>query len=629
MKKLFLTACLLVAGLTLSLYGQFSPVAETQAVTYIPITIAQAGGGGGCGNIVAASAAARVSGTAPLYVALDASGTTSVGITTKPFHDIEYTWGFGDTGAGSWAAGSGLGSNSKNVAYGPMAGHIFETPGTYSVTLSAYDGTSNCDATPITITVADPDSTYASTTVCVGNSAPTAGVGGCPSGAAVATSADFDAVLSAQVTAGKRRILFKRGDTFVASTGVTITATGPGTIGAYGSGAVPQVNVTGSQGDNPIIEFGNSSTVLQKDWRVMDLSFSLNNSAEAIGMGGGFDQVTILRVTARACGDACIFYNSAVLNVGANPHLFDQAAVVDCDLAEPESWGLFFNAKNFFIAGNTINSATGSHTLRISIGINGAISNNTLGPNGLGSAGTHVLKLHAAPYGSATDGVPINTATQKIVISYNSLQPGNNSTNNWTMAIDPQDDAENERIQDVIVEANTFLAGTNTGLSISLQAVDATIRNNVSNNTGGADGCFIEVNRRSTAAPAPTGIKLYNNSLYTNSNNLNGSDTPFIVIRSNVATGGITAKNNLGYAPGVSGTPLMFLDQGSGNTLANNSSNAQTKTNPNYTTNPPVTLGNYKPTSGYSLGAGASVPNFHDPFRVLWAPTWDIGAVKH
>lgn len=596
---------------------------EAGAAVYLPIYITSAGGG--CANIDPDIVAARTSGTAPLYVAFDASATTDSGVTSRPFHDLEYNWDFGDTGAGTWTLGTRGGSNSKNAAQGPIAGHVFETPGSYTVELDVFDGTNTCPAT-VGITVADPDVTYSGTkTVCFSTSGTFTG---CPAGATQTTSSDFDAALSSCVATTKR-CLFRRTETFNASAQVTITATGPGTIGAYGSGALPIVNVTSNLGDNPVIEFGSSSTVNQKDWRVMDLSFTLNSSAEAVGMGGGFDQVTLLRLTARSCGDACIFYNSAVLNVGSNPHLFDQAAVVDCDLAQPESWGLFLNASNFAVMGNKINSATGSHSLRISIAINGVISNNELGPNGVGSAGNHVLKLHGPPFGSATDGVPSGTATRKVVVSYNKLTPGNNSTNNWTMAIDPQDDAENERIQDIVVEYNAFTAGTNTGMSISLQGVNVSIRGNVSNTTGAADGVFINIERRSNAAPAPTGVTIFNNSFYTSTANVNSSDTPFILIRSDVASGGVTTRNNLGYSPNASGTPLMILDQGSGNTADHNTINSQMKTNPNYTTVPPVLLGDYKPTSGYALGAGASVPNWHDALGIAWSPTWDIGAIKH
>lgn len=578
-----------------------------------------------CGNIVPSLVLARNTGVAPLFVMADASGTTDTTV-PKPFHDATYTYDYGDPGAGTWAAGARPGTNSKNASWGPMGGHVFETAGSYTITLTIYDGTNTCQTTA-GVTVSDPDTVFSGTnTTCVSTSG---NFTGCPAGANQVTSSDFRATLAANVTSGKRT-LYRKTESFTASSNVIVTATGPGLVGAYGTGAAPIVTMTGSVGSQPILRFGNTTTVNQKDWRVMDLSFVGNGNAEALGLGGGFDQLTFLRIKARSCNDACIFFNSAVLNVAASPHLFDQAAVIDSDLAEPQSWALYFNAKNFMIAGNTLDSATGSHTLRISIGIWGQITNNTLGPNGVGTAGNHVLKLHAPPFGSATDGVPAGTRSEKVVIGYNKLTPGNNTTNNWTMAIDPQDSAEDERLANIIIEGNAFTAGTNTVEAIEIQAVDASIRNNVMNGTGGACGCFLEVAQRSSAAPQPSGIIVSNNSMYTNSNNLNASDTPFIQIDSTTATGGVVAKNNLGYAPGVAGTPLMFRDQGSGNTKTNNSSDAQTKINPNLTTNPPLVIGDYKITVGsYAIGTGTSVTNWYDAVRIGWQPTWDIGAVKH
>ena len=554
--------------------------------------------------------ATRTSGVAPLMVSFDASGTTSP-LTTRPFHDVEYRWDFGDTASGFWATGSRPGTSSRNSATGPIAAHVFETPGTYTIAVTGVDGT-NTSACSLQVVVASPDTVFAgSSTICfsaAGNFT------GCPSGSTNVTTSDFDTAINSY-KGTNRRLLFHRGETFTASSSASITVTGPGLIGAYGTGALPQINASGSFGNSPIVVFGNSSSVTQKDWRVMDLSFNGNNSAEAIGMSGGFDQVTILRVNATNCGDACIFFNSAVLNVNAKPHLFDQAAIVDSTVTDPSSWGVFFNGKNFAIMGNTIdNQLHGSHVLRISIAINGVVSNNTLANNGPGSAGTHVLKLHGPPWGSATDGVPVNTATSKVVVSDNKLSPGNASTNNWTFSLDPQDSAENEHITDVIVERNQFAGGSNTSLCISMQAIDVTVRNNLANTTGsGAGGTFIEVDKRSSGAPAPNRIAIYNNTAYSSANNID-SGSAFIVVTSSTTSGGATVKNNLGYAPNAS-SPAMV--SGSNAVASNNSTNAQLKTNPGFASSLLSAVTNFQVlSSSYAKGTGTTVPVFSDFFRV-------------
>ena len=82
--------------------------------------------------------ASRSSGVAPLSVFFDTTGTVS-STTTKPFHDIEYRWNFGETsgpGAGTWNQGSRPGKSSRNLATGPLAAHVYEMPGTYTVTVA-------------------------------------------------------------------------------------------------------------------------------------------------------------------------------------------------------------------------------------------------------------------------------------------------------------------------------------------------------------------------------------------------------------------------------------------------------------------------------------------------------------
>src|SRR3990172_2937982 len=83
------------------------------------------------GSITPSLESARTSGVAPLAVFFDATGTTATG-TNHPFHELEYRWDFGDLASGNWRT-TGL---PKNKAMGPVAAHVFETPGTYPVTLT-------------------------------------------------------------------------------------------------------------------------------------------------------------------------------------------------------------------------------------------------------------------------------------------------------------------------------------------------------------------------------------------------------------------------------------------------------------------------------------------------------------
>ncbi|MBP7822680.1 MAG: hypothetical protein KA034_02610, partial [Candidatus Moranbacteria bacterium] len=93
----------------------------------------------------------RTSGVAPLSVFFDASGTTA-STTTLPFHELDYSWNFGDDDTATWTYGTRPGVNKKNRAYGPESAHVFEPTsfpddctGTpckiFTVTLTVYDGT--------------------------------------------------------------------------------------------------------------------------------------------------------------------------------------------------------------------------------------------------------------------------------------------------------------------------------------------------------------------------------------------------------------------------------------------------------------------------------------------------------
>ncbi len=145
---------------------------------------------------------------APCGVHFDATGTTWGGHSkVEADLDLEYRWDFGDPSC----SGDGLFEASGqrcNEARGFVAAHLYETPGTYSVTLCVADGAEGaCRSTDVV--VSDPDMVYPGTqTVCVSNNGDHSG---CPAGARrVSSQSDFDAALSAHLGANKR-VLFHRG----------------------------------------------------------------------------------------------------------------------------------------------------------------------------------------------------------------------------------------------------------------------------------------------------------------------------------------------------------------------------------------------------------------------------------
>jgi len=71
--------------------------------------------------------------------------------------------------SGLWTSTPGMPNLRRNVASGPVAAHVFDTPGTYTVCVTAFDG-ANSERTSIQITVTDPNTVFAANTLCVGAS---------------------------------------------------------------------------------------------------------------------------------------------------------------------------------------------------------------------------------------------------------------------------------------------------------------------------------------------------------------------------------------------------------------------------------------------------------------------------
>lgn len=350
-------------------------------------------------------AASRTSCTAPCYIHFDATGTTDAD-TTKPFHDLLYQWSFGDTSAGNWGNGANT-SLPKNGAFGPVAAHLYETAGTFTVTLQVGDGTNTVKNSSITITVASANTTFSATTVCIAASTlPVAGSGGCPSGAAVATNSDFAAECATQLAAGKKRLLWKRGDTFTYSTFCGInTASSVGLMGVYGTGAKPTLVCSGTADYVFRVSTSSIHSGLD-DWRFMDF-----NAVGCAGFYTGFihaegtaSQLTILRNDLSGFGMGVDLADTVLDNhnrTGNGTHVvWDQIGVFDNTWVLPyntNSYPVFMGAERSAIMGNNFNNANGAtqgaHVIRAGYFAKNVVSNNTLAsPSGAQS--NEVGKFH-------------------------------------------------------------------------------------------------------------------------------------------------------------------------------------------------------------------------------------------
>jgi len=445
--------------------------------------------------------------------------------------------------------------------------------------------------------VADPDAVFAANTLCVGNSPPVAGSGGCPAGAAVLASSDFDTAINNNI-ASRKRILFRRGDTFAANDNANVRLNGPGLIGAFGSGPAPRVNVTGNI---YAIQLSSGTTPGIRDWRIMDLEINGNSWSQTDGVHaeGGIDQVTLLRLNIHHLHNGVMFSPSILDYYGGQHRLWDQFAVVDSTIRTiiggGGGYGLFLGAQRFALMGNVLSDSTGAeHILRTPYIVKAVISHNDMSNP---AAAKHVVKLHALLYGVSPTGF-----SEQVVMSDNKFTGGAGA--DWTVTVGPQDQFRNEKVRDIIVERNWFAPHPSQRVALMLWAQDVTVRNNIFNLTGAVEQNGMVVERRGTE-PAPANVHAYNNTFYS------GSSGGFRPITFVLGTG-MAAKNNLGYAPLSTSRDMV-----SGSAIIeSNTTNAGILVSPGFVGATPVAPADFVLGAGSpAANAGATVPVFSDFFR--------------
>lgn len=602
-------------------------------------------------NTITPSIATSVSsGTAPFVVVFDATGTTS-SLTSLPFHEIKHSWDFGESagpGVGTWGAGARSGVNSRNVGKGPIAGHVFETPGNFTVTYTAFDGTNTATAT-VGITVADPNTVYSGTnTICISTSGTFTSA---PSGCAQVTTSSF-ATAMANAAVGKR-VLFRGGETWTATAQGNVNANNStgGQIGQFGTGNAIIQRSAAYTAQEATLSLSRYDTPNMKNWTVYGLTFDHSliaiDSHYGLGLDAGIDNVLALRITGKATGRVVqappSFINFWNQNGHAGHHIWSGFGVVDCATnsipigsAAPATntwpYGIFAAGEFFFFAGNNfdLGGSTGegtSHTGRFSYVGKGAISNNTMAGAGQGE---HCIKLHGPDSNTPTDvaaelaGIG-GGATRWVVVSDNQIVP---SYGGQPVSLGPESDSVAEIVKDVIFERNwvrfTQVPPGSTQC-VLMHGPYQTSRNNLVNASGTPLVAGITCEQRGTSpAPVPTNCAVYNNTIYKSDT---ASNFTGVLIGSGVTT--TVVKNNLGYAPADS-QHIMVTDTGTGTTVGNNSSTAQVNgTDPKFSGALTAVAGwQITDATSYTKNAGAAVPVWDDFFGTA-RPTgasMDIGA---
>lgn len=469
----------------------------------------------------------RSTGIAPLAIQFDAVSTT-MAASSRPFHDVDYVWDFGDASAGTWSTTG----RSRNTAFGPVAGHVFLAGGTYTVTCTARDSAGNTSSAQLSITVTDADTGYAGTkTRCLSRSGDFTGA---PSGAEQVTTTDLTPQITWLNAASGRRLLLRAGETWTyASTfdGHWLTAA-HSLVGVFGAGTAPNFVLQAQSQYSPLFY------VAANDIRITGLKI-VGSGAGTRGIQGytNGDDMLIM---------GCEVTNSdmALLAGPARSYLFDNY------IHDIISYGLYMEGTRSLVLGNQILNIGVLHNIRIVAMKQSVVGENIIRWNG---HGYHCFKLHAATYTGS------DSYSEQIVISGNVIQGDSG------LVIAPQNNTSDERIRDVLVERNTIIGAPNDTWLVHIAAASITFRNNIldsSSQVGNAEA--FEVARRGVE-PAPSAIEVYNNVFVKNGN----SDPYYRPISFADTTNGVV-RNNIIYCATFTGTLQTGWDIGAQGVSSNN-----------------------------------------------------------
>lgn len=559
----------------------------------------------------------RTTGVAPLYVHYDCTATTASSLTSQPFHDIQYTFDYGDTAAptAAWGYGVRTGSGSKNTDYGaPVGSHIYETAGTYTATVTAYYNGTSVSINVSSVTVADADAQWTGAkTICITNGSDFTG---CPGGATqVPSTSTYVRTYSADT-----RVLFRRGDSFTGSSGgAAISNAGPGMVGAYGSGSKPVLTAHATAFDGAFsFAYGNSS-----DWRFVDLDIRRSVASNRAFVGTATttkSKHTLLRIDT----DAGILLE---LDSTTQP---SEIAIHDCVASQVDIEATYIWANKLSVRGNSFAGATASGIVNVArfMGITTAVISNNTWPahttSGQTGGSALTIRTHEIP---ASDPQP-----GKIVIADNAIDAGMNfyGVSIFPCGVGLGHGCETDPlITDVVIERNYVTCNTNTcGVALDLEStVNPTMRNNILRlgGTGLGVGAGIQVRKGNFSNFNGSGAALYNNSFYVNS-----SQGSISVISLQANTSGAVVRNNLGYAPNAT-SPVMVADSASGTTTCAtcNTDNTQLKnTAPTGWTIPATQASHFAITGGYAVDGGVAVPVWSDYNAATRTGTYDLGALN-
>lgn len=585
----------------------------------------------------------RASCRSPCLLFFDATASTDTATlpgANTPIQDVYYAWSFGDpnaSGTGTWAFGSRANKNSMNAASGPVAAHLYILPTNGTTDLNplvevwAYDGTNIATCTiPVTVFAPSGANGYSGTsTICVTASA-TIGTG-CPTGAVMVTNQGNLGTALTNNLGSNTRVLFKCGDTFTGT--FSTTAQTGASIGAYGGCE----NTTTSR---PIFQnsTGHTITVNSNDLRISDIDFEDGTHVAGAVIGNTVSQLTLYNLNCNGYSNCYATFESTqsgvirsvMTGMQGSQGVFWNFGENQC-LGNPSLDTLFCGNASYnpafyvpiaynALIGNSFsgtgNTSTGAEVARISACRFCVVENNSFANQVAGVAA--LLKIHSGnTNGSAATW--IGQFTEYMVISDNYFT---GTSGAFHMELSPQNSSTDERLRFNIVERNLWNLSNGQTVGLELSSSNTAIRQNVwfVPSTGTASPAGGLSYQARGIEPNPNHTEFYNNSCY----GLIAFSNACVFLQANSATS--FAENNLFFCTSGSGVSTV-TNNGTGNTISNNSANGGTTFAPVNSSGAFTSLMDFKPTAAFT-GADSTVPNYFDASLLSWIGSYTLGAVS-
>ncbi len=484
---------------------------------------------------------------APCFVFFDA-GSSSDAEATREFHELDYRWDFGDPGSGTLRTGK-----SANATHGAIAGHMYETPGRYTVTLEVIDTDGESDTATTEIEVRDPVEHFAGAIYCVSTGSSFGSW--CPAGAVhVGDQTHLNLALAGtpNVDGASVWAVLRCGETWSVSSRIYLhNGTRPGLISSRDDDGgwcptPPRIHY-----DDTVFSVGDSWTV---SGVLLDGPNSVSGIEHAFSLNHGDDGFVVHR-------SQVIEASGGTLNIGGGSGTVASRVAV---------WGSSFEmspngnetGSNMFMSGHSfaiINSLIDNHlqaefNLRFVGGRNIVISDSEWRRPGYDTSRNHIQIR-------GTD--PERSQNGRAVIRRNTFISHGHSVGPFLRfcrdaGCNSDGPRGNASMEDIIVENNHMrfdrpvTTTPNFGL-VTIQAGEVTVRNNTFDLRGlGSTGARL---RMCNVATEPRGggsygnVHCFNNTLYT------GDPTNVGVILCAEQVGsGHRCYNNLAYLPNASGS---------------------------------------------------------------------------